>query len=54
LQHPLAAGAAQRVLLDALGDRTRREFRNPWHFLDWTRSNGVDLVPSSPAAGDER
>jgi hypothetical protein len=53
LEHPLAAGLAQRVLLEALGDRSRRDFRNPWHFLEWTQSNGVALVPSSPA-GDAR
>jgi hypothetical protein len=46
LRHPLAAGEAQRALLDVLGHRTRREFRNTWHFLDWARSNGVDFVPS--------
>jgi hypothetical protein len=46
LQHPLAAGPAQRALLDVLGHRTRRTFRNTWHFLDWAHSNGIDLVPS--------
>ena len=45
LQHPLAAGAAQRVLLDVLGQGTRHTFRSTWHFLDWAASNGVDLVP---------
>jgi hypothetical protein len=45
LQHRLAAGRAQRVLLDVLGQRTRHTFRSPWHFLDWAASNGVDLVP---------
>jgi hypothetical protein len=46
LRHPLVAGEAQRALLDVLGHRTRRTFRNTWHFLDWARSNGVDFVPS--------
>jgi hypothetical protein len=50
LEHPLAAGPAQRALLDVLGQRTRRQFRNTWHFLDWARSNGVDFVPPSPAS----
>ncbi len=45
MQHPLAAGPAQRTLLDVLGRRTRRQFRSPWHFLDWAAANGVDLVP---------
>jgi hypothetical protein len=46
LRRPLAAGPIQRILLDTLGHRTRRDFRNTWHFLDWARSNDVDLVPS--------
>jgi hypothetical protein len=45
LQHPLAAEVAQRALLDILGRRTHRQFRNTWHFLDWAASNGVDLTP---------
>jgi serine/threonine protein kinase len=52
MEHPLAAAAAQRVLLDALGQRTRRDFRNPWHFLEWSHANGVNLVSSSPPAGE--
>jgi hypothetical protein len=50
LQRPLAAGPAQRVLLDVLGRRTRREFRSTWHFLDWAAANGVDLAPPRVAA----
>jgi hypothetical protein len=51
LQHPLVAEEARRALLDVLRHRTRREFRNTWHFLDWAHSNGVDLAPSRvPAA----
>jgi serine/threonine protein kinase len=46
LRHPLIAGTAQRVLLDILGHRTRRHFRNSWHFLDWARSNGIDFAPA--------
>ncbi|HEY7314992.1 MAG TPA: serine/threonine-protein kinase [Gemmataceae bacterium] len=48
LQHPLAAEDAQRALLDVLGHRTRRTFRNTWHFLDWAHSNGVDFIPPAP------
>jgi hypothetical protein len=47
----LAVESAQRALFDVLGHRTRRDFRNTWHFLDWARSNSVDLVPPSPTAG---
>jgi hypothetical protein len=54
LGHPLAAGRSQRVVLDVLGRRTRREFRTTWHFLDWAQSNGVDLVPPPPDAVAER
>jgi hypothetical protein len=50
LQHPLAAGDAQRALLDVLGHRTRHTFRKTWHFLDWASSNGVDLVPPARPA----
>jgi hypothetical protein len=45
LAHPLAAGTAQRALLDELGRRTHHRFRNTWHFLDWAAANGLDLVP---------
>jgi hypothetical protein len=50
LQHPLAAESAQRALLDVLGHRTRRTFRNTWHFLNWAQSNGVDLLPPARTA----
>ncbi len=45
LQNPLAAGPAQRTLLEVLAQRTRRDFRTPWEFLDWAAANGVDLTP---------
>jgi hypothetical protein len=51
LERPLATGVAQRALLDVLGHRTRRDFRNTWHFLDWARSNGVDFTLSARTAG---
>jgi hypothetical protein len=54
LDHPLAAGPAQRAVLDVLGRRTRREFRSTWHFLDWAQSNGVDLAPRPADALAER
>jgi hypothetical protein len=50
LQHPLAAGSAQRALLNVLGRRTRREFRSTWHFLDWAAANGVEFTPPRAAA----
>jgi hypothetical protein len=53
LRHPLAAGEAQRALLDVLGHRNRRTFRNAWHFLDWAHSNGVDLIPHAPLDAGE-
>jgi hypothetical protein len=54
LRHPLAGGPARRTLLDVLGQRTRREFRRPWHFLDWAAANGVDLTPPKPTARSKR
>jgi hypothetical protein len=45
LQHPLAAGEAQRALLGALARPTRRTFHSTWDFLDWAKSNGVDFLP---------
>jgi hypothetical protein len=53
LEHPLAAGPAQRAVLDILGRRTRHEFRNTWHFLDWAQSGGVDFVPPDPPTPPE-
>jgi serine/threonine protein kinase len=40
LAHPLAVGNLQRILLDALPGSQKRSFRNTWHYLDWTQSNG--------------
>jgi hypothetical protein len=54
LQHPLAAGRAQRTLLDVLGQRSRRDFRTTWHFLDWAASNGVDLAPPKQSTDGSR
>jgi hypothetical protein len=36
LDHPLAAGRLQRVILDVLGEAKHRRFRNTWDYLDWT------------------
>jgi hypothetical protein len=36
LQHPLAAGRLQRVLLDVLAGPKNRSFRNTWDYLDAT------------------
>ena len=40
--------------LDVLGQRHKREFRNAWHFIDWARSNGVELVTPPPVAAAPR
>jgi hypothetical protein len=50
LDHPLAAGRLQRVILDVLGGSKHHHFRNTWDYLDWTESvgNGTDVpVPGS-------
>jgi serine/threonine protein kinase len=39
LEHPLAAGRLQRILLDALAKSKNRSFRNTWDYLDWTASH---------------
>jgi hypothetical protein len=36
LEHPLAAGRVQRVLLDVLAGSKNRSFRNTWDYLDAT------------------
>ena len=36
LDHPLAAGRVQRVILDVLGESKHRRFRNTWDYLDAT------------------
>jgi hypothetical protein len=36
LEHPLAAGRVQRVLLNVLGGSKNRSFRNTWDYLDAT------------------
>jgi hypothetical protein len=45
LEHPLAVGRLQRVILDVLGEAKYRHFRNTWDYLDWTEShgNGTDV-----------
>jgi hypothetical protein len=37
LEHPLAVGRLQRIILDALGERKHCSFRNTWDYLDRTR-----------------
>jgi hypothetical protein len=39
LEHPLAVERLQRIVLDALGERKQRSFRNTWDYLDWTESH---------------
>jgi hypothetical protein len=40
LDHPLAAGRLQRVILDVLGESKQRRFRTTWDYLDWAEPNG--------------
>jgi hypothetical protein len=37
LEHPLAVGRVQRIILDVLGERQHCTFRNTWDYLDRTR-----------------
>jgi hypothetical protein len=48
LEHHLAVGRLQRVLLDVLADSKNRSFRNTWEYLDGTRSNGNGIEVLSP------
>jgi hypothetical protein len=48
LQHPLAVGRLQRVLLDFLAGSKNRSFRNTWDYLDGTESNGTGTEVRSP------
>jgi hypothetical protein len=48
LDHPLAVGRVQRVLLDSLARSKNRSFRNTWDYLDSTESNGNGTDGLSP------
>ena len=48
LDHPLAVGRVQRVLLDSLARSKNRSFRNTWDYLDATESNGTGTGGLSP------
>jgi hypothetical protein len=50
LADPLAAGRLQRTILDVLGGRKNRSFRNTWDYLDWTASHGDSTEVSAPAS----
>jgi hypothetical protein len=39
LDHPLAVGRLQRIILDALGELKHCSFRNTWDYLDRTASH---------------
>src|SRR5262249_55636652 len=39
LEHPLAVGGIQRIILDALGEQRHCTFRNTWDYLDRTGSS---------------
>jgi hypothetical protein len=47
LDHPLAAGRSQRVILDVLGEAKHRRFRNTWDYLDWAGSH--ESGPAAPS-----
>jgi hypothetical protein len=48
LDHPLAVGHVQRVLLDSLARSKNRSFRNTWDYLDSTESTGNGTAVPSP------
>jgi len=48
LDHPLAVGRVQQVLLDALARSKNRSFRNTWDYLDATESSGNGTDELSP------
>jgi serine/threonine protein kinase len=48
LEHPLAAGRLQRVLLDVLAGSKSRTFRNTWDYLDGIASDGNGTDGLSP------
>src|SRR5262249_56248192 len=50
LEHPLAAGRLQRVLLDVLAGSKNRSFRNTWDYLDATgaKGNGTGVLSPGP------
>jgi hypothetical protein len=48
LDHLLAAGRLQRVILDVLGEPKHRRFRNTWDYFDWTEANGNRAAGLSP------
>jgi hypothetical protein len=48
LDHHLAVGRLQRVLLDVLAGSKNRSFRNTWDYLDDTESNGNGTAVLSP------
>jgi hypothetical protein len=44
LDHPLAVGRPQRVILDVLGEAKHRHFRNTSDYLDWAGSRGNETA----------
>jgi hypothetical protein len=43
LEHPLAVGRLQRVILDAVGEPRHSSFRNTWDYLDRTTTSSTEL-----------
>jgi hypothetical protein len=52
LDHHLAAGRVQRVLLDLLTGSKQRSFRNTWDYLDSIEANGK--TTDGPLPGTNR
>jgi hypothetical protein len=48
LDHPLAVGRVQRVLLDCLARSKNRSFRNTWDYFDSAESTGNGTMAPSP------
>jgi hypothetical protein len=50
LKHPLCAGVARRVVLDALARHHHRPFADPWDFVDYVHHQKLGLDLTTPPA----
>jgi hypothetical protein len=48
LKHPVCVGAAQRIVLDHLGNRYHRTFADQWEFVRFAEEQKLDLDITSP------
>jgi hypothetical protein len=53
LKHPLCAGEARRVVLNALGERYHRTFADQWDFVRFAAEQNLDLDLISPPKRSE-